>query len=168
MQFSKDSFYVALRDRLVVVNPGRTVTMNGSTRPAVVAVENQPVQSTPEIANVFYLSWGAARATADSTSGRRPRVAMECSIRYGTAGILDGRVDRGRVLAALDLELLQICSPHYTAKLDYTQAPSVALGTNIVWTRPELGEVSVADLTGIILQRVAKLTVHYFPEVNLP
>ncbi len=45
MQFAKDSFYIALRDRLAVLNPARTVYLDGVTRPAVIVAENQP--STP-------------------------------------------------------------------------------------------------------------------------
>src|SRR5664279_746773 len=47
MQPTKDSFYVALRDRLVVVDPNRTVTLDGATRPAIAVLENEPPTGAP-------------------------------------------------------------------------------------------------------------------------
>ena len=46
MQFAKDSFFLALQERLVGINPTRTVTLNGATIPAMVVVENLPPTST--------------------------------------------------------------------------------------------------------------------------
>ena len=40
MQFAKDSFFLALQERLAALNPVRSVTLNGATVPAVVVVEN--------------------------------------------------------------------------------------------------------------------------------
>ncbi len=40
MQATKDSFYLTLRDRLAQADPGRTITVDGITRPAIVVVEN--------------------------------------------------------------------------------------------------------------------------------
>ena len=45
MQSAKDSFYSALRDRLAVVNPGRSVTLQGVARPAIFVAENEPIIS---------------------------------------------------------------------------------------------------------------------------
>ena len=42
MQPTKDSFYISLRDRLVAVDPNRTVTLDGATRPAIAVIENEP------------------------------------------------------------------------------------------------------------------------------
>jgi hypothetical protein len=53
-------------------------------------------------------------------------------------------VDRGRTLAALDMELTGICQPARTGKRDFTQTPSVDLGTNIFWTVPQLGRLREA------------------------
>ena len=42
MQFAKDSFFLALQQRLAALNPARTVTLNGATVPAILVVENLP------------------------------------------------------------------------------------------------------------------------------
>jgi hypothetical protein len=61
MQPTKDSFYIALRDRLVAVDPNRTVTLDGATRPAIAVVENEPPTGAPCLCDTFYLRWGSAR-----------------------------------------------------------------------------------------------------------
>ncbi len=40
MQFAKDSFFLALQQRLAGLNPARTITVNGATVPAVMVQEN--------------------------------------------------------------------------------------------------------------------------------
>ena len=146
MQFTKDSFYMALRERLAALNPARTVTVNGVTLPAVMVAENELVMPVEPLPDAFYLEWGAAAVVARQ-EGSRELMAMECVISYHTFGTVESGVDRGRTLAELDMELLSICQPPHTAKQDFTQAPSVDLGTNVVWSEPELGEVA-----GIIAQ----------------
>lgn len=168
MQFAKDSFYVALRDRLGIVNPSRTVAVNGATRPAVLVVENEPATATPLLANAFHLEWTSLAGALGQDSAKRSLLALSCSIRYGTSGTLDGGVDRGRVMAALDRELLEICSPGRTTKLDYTQTTPADLGSNVIWTKPQLKPVETDRKTGMLLVRNAELTVFFFPEVNLP
>jgi hypothetical protein len=168
MQFAKDSFYVALRDRLAVVNPTRTVAINGTVRPAVLVVENEPATAASIPANVFQLTWSAALAAPGEETAKRPLLALTCEIRYGTSGTLDASVDRGRVMAALDSELLAICSPGRTQKLDYTQATPADLGSFVIWTKPQLKAIETDRKTGLLLVRTAELTVFFFPEVNLP
>ena len=53
MQPTKDSFYIALRDRLVAVDPNRTVTLDGATRPAIAVMENEPPNGAPLLCDVF-------------------------------------------------------------------------------------------------------------------
>jgi len=167
MQFAKDSFYIALRDRLATVNPARTVAINGATRPAVLVLENEPATANPLIANAFHLAWSSLQATAGEDAAKRPLLAMACEIRYGTSGTLDGSVDRGRVMAALDTELGEICSPGRTEKLDHTQASPLDLGSNVIWTKPTLKPIETDRKTGLLLVRNAELTVFFFPEVDL-
>ena len=38
MQFAKDSFFLALQQRLAALNSARTVTLNGATVPAILVV----------------------------------------------------------------------------------------------------------------------------------
>ncbi len=166
MQFAKDSFYVALRDRLAALNPARVVYLDGASRPAVIVAENQAPGSTVPFDNGFYLRWGAARVVANTQRARRPLLALDCVISYRTSGAADNSfTDRGRTMAALDLELLAITSPGQTAKQDFSQAPVVDLGTKVLWRRPQLGD---AEAVGSELRRSAALTVFFFTEVELP
>ena len=72
MQFAKDSFYIALRDRLAVVNPARTVAINGTVRPAVLVAENEPVSAASLLPNVFQVTWMAAQAVPGEDAAKRP------------------------------------------------------------------------------------------------
>lgn len=97
-------------------------------------------------------------------------------------------VDRGRVLGQLDEELLAICQPTNTEKFNYTQSPSIDLGTTVFWNQPafEIATTSgVEDETlayqGRVARRVmyerayqdgrverrARLAVFFFSEVTL-
>jgi len=174
MQFTKDSFYMALRERLAGLNPARTVTLSGATRPAVIVAENELVIPIEPLADAFYIEWGGAQVAARQT-GSRELMEMECVISYHTFGTVDSGVDRGRTLGELDTELLSILQPQHTAKQDYTQAPSASLGTNILWTAPVLGKVAGSEAppnerlprgtTGVRLERSVTLKVFFFPEV---
>jgi hypothetical protein len=163
MQAAKDSFYLALRERLGDINPARTVLVEGATRPALLVVENEPATAVPPLANAFYLRWGRAEPAKGAERARRPLVKLECRFDYRTAGADASAVDRGRALAALDLELLQACSPHHTAKCDYEEDPAQELGSSVFWGLPEFGEVEVAHDE---LRRSARLFVFFFPEVD--
>ena len=56
MKKARDSFYVALRDRLQVLNPARQVMIRGVWRPGVLVEENESFAAiVPD--NVFVLRW---------------------------------------------------------------------------------------------------------------
>jgi hypothetical protein len=175
MQFTKDSFYMALLSRLVALNPQRTVSLNGTTRPALIVAENELVIPVEPLPDAFYIEWGAAVAVKQQT-GSRTLMAMDCIISHHTFGTVESSVDRGRTLAALDTELLSICQPPRTSKRDYTQTPSVDLGTNILWTIPEFGKISGGEALrneglprgteGVRLERSATVKVFFFSEVT--
>ena len=175
MQFAKDSFYVALRERLAALNPSRIVCIEGVPLVAVLVKENAVANSPRALADTYYLSWGAAHELPKHQDGTRPVIGIDCSISYWTSGTNESGVDRGRVLGQLDTELLAICHPPSTAKRDYTQSPSLDLGTNIFWTTPELSGVetkigasaSAIDAPPVSLERVARVTVFFFPEMEL-
>ena len=160
MQPTKDSFYIALRNRLVTVNPNRTITLDGATRPAIAVIENEPPSGAPQLCDTFYLHWGNARPT----SGTVGLMAMDCAISYCTKGNLqNGGLDRGRDLATLDDELLAICSPAQTTKNDYSSGSPAALGSTIFWTEP----VFNADKSRVpYVGREITVTVFFYPEVN--
>jgi hypothetical protein len=159
MQATKDTFLKTLSNRLAVVNPARTVMIDGSARPAVLALENETPLLPTATLDTFLLTWaGAAKAMPEG-----PLMYLDCKISYGTEGS-NGmlRTDRGRVLTAMDTELLQSCRPNFAHKCDYTLTPQSLLGTNIFWTAPMM-EAPV-EVNGI-LQRTATIRLFFFPEV---
>jgi len=188
MQFAKDSFFLSLQQRLAGLNAARTVTLNGATVPAVVVVENLPPSSAEPQPNTFYIEWGAAEVVS-GCAGNGALMALNTIISYYTLGTVQSMVDRGRVLAQLDDELLSICSPMNTEKRDYTQSPSVDLGTSVFWSQPSFSEGKGAGLfwgrvsfpervkSGVTdeaeshqdarVERKARLTVYFFSEATL-
>src|SRR5579862_1414615 len=187
MQFAKDSFFLALQQRLGALNPARTVTVNGTTVPAVLVVENLPPASSEPQANAFYIEWGAAKVQSGG-SGAGALMSVQCVISYYTLGTVASMVDRGRVLGQLDDELLGICQPLNTEKMDYSQAPSVDLGTKVFWDQPTFEQATTSGVEDETLayqgrgvrramyeqahqdgrvDRRAKLTVFFFSEVTL-
>ncbi len=170
MQAAKDSFYMALRERLAALNPARVIVVDGERRPAIVVRENAEPQFGPAQPEVFYLDFGEVRV-AEST---RPILAMDCEIWYASEGASGAGVDRGRTLAQMDEELLRISNPPHTAMRDYRQAPSVDLGSGVFWTTPELrgtagegkGWVQERSASAARLERSARIRVYFFlPEV---
>jgi hypothetical protein len=169
MQFAKDSFSMALRERLAALNPARTVTLSGAQRPAVVVRENEMPTAAELLSECFYIEWGTTGVAA-GLSGRRPVCAMECIISYGTRGTVESGMDRGRVLGELDRELFMICQPAWTKKYDFSQSPNADLGTGVFWTTPAIedarsvGKTLVQD-AGVVGHK-ARITVFFYPEVE--
>jgi hypothetical protein len=161
MQPAKDSFYVELRNRLVAVDPNRTITLDGAVRPAIAVVENEPPAAAPPLCDAFYLHWGSVHPVQPSTG---TMMALECTISYCTAGAeQNGWLDRGRDLASLDNDLLAICSPAHTSKCDYSSGSPVSLGSTIFWTQPVLTAVKT---TQSYIGREVAITLFFYPEVN--
>ena len=187
MQFAKDSFFLALQQRLGALNPARTVTLNGATVPAVVVVENLPPSSAEPQPNTFYIEWGAADVI-EGHAGNAPLMSLNVVVSYYSLGSVQSMVDRGRLLAQLDDELLSICQPPNTEKRDYTQAHSADLGTAVFWGQPSFtegkggglfwGQVSFPErmksgttdaaesLQDARVERKARLTIYFFSEVT--
>ena len=161
MQATKDSFYVALRDRLVAVDPNRTVTLDGATRPAIAVIENEPPTGAPLLCDAFYLYWGNARPAQLAVG---TLMAMDCTVSYCTKGsVQNANLDRGRDLASLDNDLLAISSPPQTAKCDYGTGSPLSLGSTIFWTLPIL---NAAKSTPPYVGRDVSITVFFYPEVT--
>jgi hypothetical protein len=157
MQPIKDSFYVALRDRLAALNPARTVTVLGVTRPAVLVSENLLADSAPLLPEAFYLSWREVSTESPMQRLDLPLLRLACEITYWTQGTdaLSSQ-DRGRTLAQLDSELMSIATPRNAPLADHSQSPALALDTNIFWTAPQLA--APVEL-GNKMTRVASLQV---------
>jgi len=157
MQFAKDSFYVALRDRLAVVNPQRTMAVDGVTRPAVAVAENEG--NLQGLEDAFILSWGDAGFVSNGTT----LMKMVCTISYTTSGADGTNGDRGRMLGTLDGELQASSQPPRAQKTNYSVIPPQSLGTMLFWTDFEFGPAT--DMAERI-SRVAKTTVYFYSEVQ--
>jgi hypothetical protein len=160
MQAAKDTFLKTLAARLAVVNPARTMTLDGVTRPAVLAVENETPIPAGMQTECFLLSWERSGWETPETG----LMWLECKVSYGSRGtetMLRG--DRGRTVTAMENELLQMIYPRSTAEFDYTKTPPLALGANIFWSLPEMA--GAKDVEGVLL-RTATLRLHFFPEVG--
>lgn len=158
MQNAKDSFYVALRTRLVAINPQRTFLLRGAVRPGIVVEEAEaPFPQLP--VDVFVLRWAGLGVEQDLPA---TMVAEECEVLYSTLGTQSfGGLDRGRALTAMDEELVGMLTPFWTPKLNYTLQPPAAMVTKVFWDEPALGAVTaVRDR----LSRVAKVVVYSYQE----
>ena len=158
MQNAKDSFYMALRTRLVTINPERTILLRGTVRPGILVEEAEaPFSELPS--DVFVLRWLGLGVELDIPSAM---AAEECEILYQTCGTQSfGGLDRGRALSAMDEELVAMLQPFYTPKLNYIATPPAAMLTNVFWDEPSLAPlVSQRDQ----LSRSAKVTVYSYQE----
>ena len=82
MQNAKDSFYVALRTRLVAVNPERTILLRAAVRPGILVEEAEaPFSQLPT--DVFVLRWLGLAVDQDLPA---TMAAEECEIVYATMG----------------------------------------------------------------------------------
>ena len=160
MQNAKDSFYMALRNRLVTVNPERTILLRGAVRPGILVEEAEaPFSQLPN--DVFVLRWLGMGADVDLAS---TMVAEECEILYQTLGSQAfGGLDRGRALSEMDEELVAILQPFFTPKLSYAATPPVALLTQVFWDEPGFTPcVTQRDRIG----RSAKVMVYSYQEAG--
>ena len=158
MQAAKDSFLMTLTERLVQVNPQRTMTIDGVTRPAIFAMENEVALPPETVTDAFRLQWQDARRALPFDR----LMYMDCAISYSSQGT-DAmmRTDRGRMVTAMSSELLQTCSGRSAAKCDYTQTPAADLGSNIFWSYPLMGTPRETDG---VLEQTATVRVYFFPE----
>ena len=168
MQNARDTFYVALRDRLAAINPARTMVLRGATRPGVLVEENE-LASVLQPENVFCLHWTGLSVDA---KGALPLVTMTCQVTYATDGdSVSGGMDRGRLLSTMDAELVSAVSaaPQNTVKMNYAVAAGgpgpapVAMGTNVFWADAAFGAVTV---NGERLERVATVEVFSYQEAG--
>jgi len=158
MQNAKDSFYVALRARLVGINPERTILLRAVVRPGILVEEAEaPFGQLPP--DVFVLRWLGLGYDPDLPSAL---VAQECEIVYSTLGTQSfGGLDRGRALTAMDEELVGMLMPLQTPKLNYTATPAAAMRTNVFWDEPVFGPVlAVRDR----LTRSVRVVVYSYEE----
>lgn len=158
MQNAKDSFYMALRTRLVTVNPERTCLIRGAVRPGILVEEAEaPFPQLPT--DVFVLRWTALGADLDLGS---TMAAAQCEILYSTCGTQSfGGLDRGRAMSEMDEEVLAILQPFHTPKLNYAATPPAAMLTQVFWD-----EAAFAPLVTLRdrLSRMAAVMVYSYQE----
>jgi hypothetical protein len=158
MQNAKDSFYMALRTRLVAINPERTILLRGTVRPGILVEEAEaPFNQLPS--DVFVLRWLGLGVDMDLAS---TMAAEECEILYQTCGTQSfGGLDRGRSMSELDEELAAMIQPFYTQKLNYIATPAATTLTQVFWDEPAFTPiVTQRDL----LSRSAKVMVYSYQE----
>jgi len=158
MQNAKDSFYIALRTRLVAVNPSRTILLRGAVRPGILVEDAEaPFAQLPD--DVFILRWLSLAADLDLAS---TMAAEQCEILYQTCGTQSfGGLDRGRALSQMDEELLSILQPYCTPKLNYLTQPPVVMLTQVFWDEPALSPIAIERDR---LSRSAKILVYSYQE----
>ena len=158
MQNAKDSFYVALRTRLVAINPSRTILLRGAARPGILVEDAEaPFDQLPN--DVFILRWLGLAADMDLAS---TMAAEDCEITYQTCGTQSfGGLDRGRALSAMDEEMMAMIQPFYTPKLNFTAQPPSAMLTQVFWDEPAFSPIAISRDR---LARTAKVAVYSYQE----
>jgi len=164
VQSAKDTFYEVLRTRVAAVNPERTVVVRGVSRPGVLVVENE-LDGPEEALDCFRLSWGDVQV---DSRGAMPMVSMACVVTYETAGTaLNAGLDRGRMLSAMDGELLAVLQqePKKVLKSDYSAlefgGSVTAKETHVWWGDASFGDVVVDEAR---LRRTVKVELMSYQE----
>lgn len=158
MKNAKDTFYVALRDRLAAVNPERTFVLRGVVRPGIMVVENEMV-SAELPADVFLLRWTDLQI---DTLQAMPVATMRCEIQYFTDGKSDSAgMDRGRALTDMDAELLKMLTPQSAVKMNYGTTPASAMQSAIFWGDAVFESVAV---NAERVERLARVDVTSYEE----
>lgn len=166
MQNAMDSFYEVLRGRLATLNPERTIVVRGVTRPGLVT-DGSETESVAALPDCFHLRWTDAAMTQE---GCMPMVSQVCEFSYATAGTaMNGGLDRGRALAAMDGELLSavLLPPKNAVKNDFSGlrfgGAVKTMGTRIWWSDVTFEPIKVNRNQ---LTRVAKVQVMSYQEAG--
>jgi len=93
MQNAKDSFYMALRSRLIAINPERTILLRGAVRPGIVVEEAEaPFNQLPN--DVYVLRWLGMGVDMDLASTMAAENARFCT-RHAGLKVLAGLTEAG-------------------------------------------------------------------------
>jgi hypothetical protein len=160
MQNARDTFYLALRNQLTLVNPERLLTLRGVLRPGIVVEENESavVVAAPDI---FVLRWNAL--TIDDQHAL-PLTEQLCAVNYWTEGTsTNGGLDRGRLLSAMDSDLTQMLGGLNAAKQNFGATPPSAMATRVFWSTPAMEPIVVAKNR---ISRVAQVRVYSYEEAS--
>ena len=158
MQNAKDSFYMALRNRLAACNPERTILVRGAVRPGIVVEEAEaPFAQLP--LDVYTVRWLGMAVDVDLASDL---VVQEAEILYSTCGSQPfGGLDRGRMLSGMDTEVVALLQPFHTTKMCYALTPPIPMLTQLFWDEPVMTPcVAQRDR----LSRSARVKVYSYQE----
>jgi hypothetical protein len=140
MQNAQNTFYITLRNRLVALNPNRTIYLRGVTRPGILVESNELVVAKPP-SDVFVLRWIGLHNDPYLSD---VLLQMECEIAYmteGTTGNLG--MDRGAMLTQMDVELMSLLQPNTAQKMNYAPAAAVPMETQIFWSEASFQPLKV-------------------------
>ena len=158
MQNAQNTFYITLRDRLVALNPNRTIYLRGVTRPGILVESNEFVVAQPP-SDVFVLRWIGLRNDPYLSD---VLVQMECEIAYMTEGTVGNLgMDRGTMLTEMDAELMALLQPNTAQKMNYASTPAVPMETQIFWSEASFQPQKVARDR---LSRVATVSLFSYEE----
>lgn len=161
MQSAKDSFFLALRERLAEVNPERTVVIDGQVRPGILVYENETEGVSGFVSDVFCIEFRDVQQVAYVAQAP---MRMTCAITYRTKGGGDSSgLGRGRALAKMDAELCALLAAGVTRKFDHSVVPIADLGTMVFWGQPTF-EAMTFD--GEAVKRTARVSVYFHAEAG--
>ncbi|MFZ0516941.1 MAG: hypothetical protein WBG23_17350 [Acidobacteriaceae bacterium] len=158
MQNAQNTFYITLRNRLVALNPNRTIYLRGVTRPGILVESNELVVAHPP-SDVFVLSWMGLHNDPYLSD---VMLQMQCEIAYmteGTTGNLG--MDRGAMLTEMDAELMSLLQPNTAQKMNYAPTPAVPMETQIFWSEASFQPLKVERDR---LSRIATVSVFSYEE----
>jgi hypothetical protein len=158
MENARNSFYLAARNQLSVVNPSRTMVVRGVQRPGILVEENESAValSAPD---VFVLRW--TKSSVDEQHAL-PLAQQTCEFHYWTEGTsTHGGLDRGRLLSQMDADLVQVLEARRIRKQNFSMTPAVVLATQVFWTGADFGPVVTLDNR---LSRVATVVIYSYEE----
>lgn len=158
MQNAQNTFYITLRNRLVALNPNRTIYLRGVTRPGILVESNEFVVAQPP-SDVFVLRWIGLHNDPYLSD---VMLQMQCEIAYmteGTPGNLG--MDRGAMLTEMDAELMSLLQPNTAQKMNYTPTPAIPMGTQIFWSEASFQPLKVERDR---LSRIATVSVFSYEE----
>jgi hypothetical protein len=158
MQNAQNTFYITLRNRLVALNPNRTIYLRGVTRPGILVESNEFVVAQPP-SDVFVLRWIGLHNDPYLSD---VMLQMQCEIAYMTEGTTGNiGMDRGAMLTEMDAELMSLLQPNTTQKVNYTSTPAVPMETQIFWSEASFHPLKVERDR---LSRIATVSVFSYEE----
>ena len=160
MKNARNTFYLALRNRLTEVNPLRVTIVRGVQRPGILVEENETAVAIAA-PDVFVLRWTGLLIDEQHTY---PLAAQECEVHYWTEGSSTlGGLDRGRLLSSMDAELLQMMTIRQAWKQDFDTTPPGAMATRIFWSDAVFDSIASVNNR---LSRIARVTLFSHEEAG--